>query len=123
MKVCELITHIKKFKGTKTLIQDFGMIADILGEHMGCFLFQLPPSFRYSRARLNLIVSQLDPARRNVVEFRHKSWWNNEVYSAFKEAGMLLQRPVPARRICPNGRGSLPAASRSDALVQARLYG
>jgi uncharacterized protein YecE (DUF72 family) len=90
VKVCELITHIKKFKGTKTLIRDFGMIADILGEQMGCFLFQLPPSFRYTRARLNLIVSQLAPARRNVVEFRHRSWWNDEVYSAFKEAGIIF---------------------------------
>lgn len=33
----------------------------------GCLLFQLPPSFRYTKARLNSIVSQLDPARRNVV--------------------------------------------------------
>src|ERR1700760_3373032 len=69
VKVCELITHIKKFKGTKTLIRDFGMIADILGERMGCFLFQLPPSYRYTKTRLNDIISQLDPARRNVVEF------------------------------------------------------
>jgi hypothetical protein len=30
---------VKKFKGTKTLIKDFGMIADILGVRMGCFLF------------------------------------------------------------------------------------
>ena len=28
VKVCELITHIKRFRGTKTLIKDFGMIAD-----------------------------------------------------------------------------------------------
>jgi uncharacterized protein YecE (DUF72 family) len=28
VKVCEHITHIKKFKGTKTLIRDFGMIAE-----------------------------------------------------------------------------------------------
>jgi len=69
VKVCELITHVKRFKGTKTLIKDFGLIADILGEQMGCFLFQLPPSYRYSPARLDGIVSQLDPARRNVVEF------------------------------------------------------
>ena len=61
VKVCELITHIKKFKGTKTLIKDFGMIADILGDRMGCFLFQLPPSYRYTKARLKDIVSQLDP--------------------------------------------------------------
>ena len=52
VKVCELITHIKKFKGTKTLVKDFGMIADILGERMGCFLFQLPPSYRFTKARL-----------------------------------------------------------------------
>ena len=95
MKVCEHITHVKKFKGTKTLIRDFGMIADILGERMGCFLFQLPPSYRYTKARLNAIVSQLDPVRRNVVEFRHESWWNEEVYGAFRKGRnhlLLLQR-------------------------------
>jgi uncharacterized protein YecE (DUF72 family) len=64
---------VKRFKGTKTLIKDFGLIADILGYRMGCFLFQLPPSYRYTRTRLDSIVSQLDPARRNVVEFRHAS--------------------------------------------------
>ena len=62
VKVCELITHIKKFSGTKTLVKDFGMIADLLGERMGCFLFQLPPSFHYTKARLNTILCQLDPA-------------------------------------------------------------
>src|SRR5215218_11240365 len=49
VKVCELITHIKRFRGTKSLIKDFGMIADILGDRMGCFLFQLPPSHRYTK--------------------------------------------------------------------------
>ncbi len=90
VKVCELITHIKKFSGTKTLVKDFGMIADILGERMGCFLFQLPPSFHYSKARLNAILRQLDPARRNVVEFRHASWWNETVYAAFRETGTIF---------------------------------
>ena len=90
VKVCELITHVKKFKGTKTLIKDFGMIADVLGDRMGCFLFQLPPSYRYTKVRLKDIVSQLDPSRRNVVEFRHASWWNEEVYSAFRTAGIIF---------------------------------
>jgi uncharacterized protein YecE (DUF72 family) len=90
IKVCELITHVKRFKGTKTLIRDFGMIADILGEQMGCFLFQLPPSYRYTKTRLNDIVSQLDPGRRNVVEFRHASWWNEAVYNAFRKAGIIF---------------------------------
>jgi len=66
VKVCEIITHVKRFRGTKTLVKDFGLIADILGDRMGCLLFQLPPSYRYTRARLDAIVGQLDPARRNV---------------------------------------------------------
>ena len=90
VKVCELITHIKRFRGTKTLIKDFGMIADILGDRMGCFLFQLPPSHRYTKARLTAILGQLDPARRNVVEFRHASWWNETVYSAFCQTGTIF---------------------------------
>jgi uncharacterized protein YecE (DUF72 family) len=89
IKVCELITHVKRFGGTKTLIKDFGMIADILGDAWGV-LFQLPPSFLYTRARLNAIIDHLDPQRRNVVEFRHKSWWNEDVYSAFRRAGIIF---------------------------------
>jgi len=57
---------------------------------MGCFLFQLPPSYRYTKARLNAIVKQLDPARRNVVEFRHKSWWNDTVYDTFRDKHIIF---------------------------------
>ena len=90
VKVCELITHIKRFARTKTLVKDFGLIADLLGPRMGCFLFQLPPSFHYTRARLKRILDQLDHRRRNVVEFRHRSWWNETVYDAFLETGTIF---------------------------------
>lgn len=90
VKVCELITHVKRFKGTKTLVRDFGFIADLLGARMGCFLFQLPPSFHYTRARLNTILSQLDHRRRNVIEFRHRSWWREDVYERFRETGTIF---------------------------------
>lgn len=90
IKVNELITHTKRFRHTKTLIRDFGYIADLLGPRMGCFLFQIPPSYDYSPARLRSIVEQLDLIRRNVVEFRHASWWNEKVYTAFREAGIIF---------------------------------
>ena len=90
VKVCELITHVKRFAGTKQLVQDFGLTADLLGPRMGCFLFQLPPSFHYTSARLKRILSQLDHSRRNVVEFRHKSWWNEAVYTAFRDVGTIF---------------------------------
>lgn len=90
VKVSELVTHVKKFEGTAELVQDFGYIADMLGDRFGCFLFQLPPSFRFSQERLDNIVGQLDPSRRNVVEFRHASWWNEEVYAAFRKKGIIF---------------------------------
>jgi uncharacterized protein YecE (DUF72 family) len=90
VKVCELITHIKRFKGAKKLIADFSFIADLLGPAMGCFLFQLPPSFHYSPARLSAILGQLDHSRRNVVEFRHSSWWNETVFAAFRVTGTIF---------------------------------
>ncbi|WP_449397165.1 DUF72 domain-containing protein [Devosia riboflavina] len=90
VKVSELITHIRKFEGTESLVKDFGHIADVLGPRMGCFLFQLPPSFPYSVERLQTLLRQLDPTRRNVIEFRHTSWWRDDVYSAFEEAGAIF---------------------------------
>ena len=90
VKVCELITHVKRFANTKHLVRDFGLIADLLGPRMGCFLFQLPPSFHFTPARLKRILGQLDHRRRNVVEFRHRSWWNEAVYSAFRETGTIF---------------------------------
>ncbi len=90
VKVCELITHIKRFEGTHDLIQDFSYIGDMLGHRMGCFLFQLPPSVRYTPQTLELILRQLDPRRRNVVEFRHKSWWEENVFKKFEAAGVIF---------------------------------
>jgi uncharacterized protein YecE (DUF72 family) len=90
VKVSELITHVKRFAGTRELVRDFGHIADLLGPRMGCLLYQLPPSYRFTPARLSRILGQLDPARRNVVEFRHRSWWDERVFAAFRATGTIF---------------------------------
>jgi uncharacterized protein YecE (DUF72 family) len=90
VKVCELITHVKQFVRTATLVKDFSFIAEVLRTHMGCLLFQLPPSFHYSARRLKRILDQLDPRRRNVVEFRHFSWWNKQTILAFKKTNTIF---------------------------------
>jgi uncharacterized protein YecE (DUF72 family) len=90
IKVNELITHTKRFKAAKRIVKDFNLIGDILDGHMGCFLYQLPPNYKYTKLRLQNIIEQLDLRRRNVVEFRHESWWNEKVYSAFKEHGITF---------------------------------
>src|SRR5258705_65252 len=46
----------------------------------------LPKKLRHPRHQHLL----LRPAHRNVVEFRHASWWTEEVYSAFRKAGIIF---------------------------------
>ncbi len=90
VKVNGEITHERRMVRTKRLVESFYEIADILGGQMGCFLFQFPPSYKYTPARLKSIVAQLDPARRNAVEFRHKSWWRQSVYRAFEKRKLIF---------------------------------
>lgn len=88
VKVNQEITHGKRMVRTKDLVREYYQIAATLGDRMGCFLFQFPPSYHYSASRLKSLTAQLDPTYRSVVEFRHKSWWRPSVYSAFAQAGI-----------------------------------
>jgi uncharacterized protein YecE (DUF72 family) len=90
VKVNGVITHDKRFKGTKRLVRDFYELMEPLGKKLGCLLFQMPPSFRYSKARLKNILGQLDDRFRNVLEFRHKSWWRKDVYRALERAKVIF---------------------------------
>jgi uncharacterized protein YecE (DUF72 family) len=90
VKVNRIITHNKRFQGTQDLIREFYQIADVLGPKMGCFLFQLPPNFEFTSERLELILSQLDSTHKNVLEFRHASWWTPEVFSALKKHKIIF---------------------------------
>jgi uncharacterized protein YecE (DUF72 family) len=90
IKVNRSITHDKRFQGTQDLIRQFYQIADVLGPRMGCFLFQLPPNFEFTPARLELIISQLDVIHRNVLEFRHASWWTPEVFQALRKHNIIF---------------------------------
>lgn len=81
VKAPRAITHYKKFNDTEKLIEDFyKTIREGLKEKLGCVLFQMPPRFDYKAGRLQKIINSLDTSFNNVLEFRHASWWSEEVY-------------------------------------------
>ena len=81
VKAPRAITHYKKFIDTERLISDFyNTIEEGLKEKLGTVLFQMPPRYDYTEERLERIISSLDKSFNNVLEFRHVSWWNAEVY-------------------------------------------
>ena len=91
VKAPKLITHIKKFVECEREINDFYQICrEGMNDKLGCVLFQLPPSFRYSPERLELIINSLNHDFKKVIEFRNESWWTQEVYDEFIKNNLIF---------------------------------
>lgn len=81
VKAPRTITHYKKFKDAHQEISDFYSVVQLgLQEKLGAVLFQTPPSFAYTQENLDNILSHLLPGVTNVLEFRHASWWQPEIW-------------------------------------------
>jgi len=86
VKAPKFITHLKRFNiEPGELNQFYNLVSEGLQHKTGCFLFQMPPSFSYTQERLEQILKHLDPALKNVVEFRHISWWQQEVFDILRK--------------------------------------
>ncbi|MES2622533.1 MAG: DUF72 domain-containing protein, partial [Bacteroidota bacterium] len=91
VKAPKLITHMKKFTECERLMDDFYTACEEgLENKLACTLFQLPPSIIYSEEKLNQILHLLKPAFKNIIEFRHKSWWSKKVYDRLAEQGITF---------------------------------
>lgn len=91
VKMYKGVTHYKKFADCQREISDFyAVCANNLKEKLACILFQLPPSFSFSAERLSLILDSLDHSFTNAIEFRHASWWCDEVYETLQKAGIIF---------------------------------
>lgn len=91
IKIPKTITHIKRLKDTAAETGDFcNYIHSGIKEKLAGFLFQMPPTFHFSNEDLEKVIETVDPEFLNVVEFRHKSWWNEEVLKTLKEKNIVF---------------------------------
>lgn len=91
VKAPRLITHLKRFNDTESLISDFyGLVREGLKHKLGPILFQLPAKLVYDEDVLNRIVESIDNKFINVVEFRHESWWKKEVREKLTEHRIIF---------------------------------
>jgi len=89
VKGSRYITHMLKLKNVSQALQKFLEIAALpLQDHLGPILFQLPPSFRFERERLESFLDLLPPNHLYSFEFRHQSWFSNEVYGLLESYGV-----------------------------------
>jgi uncharacterized protein YecE (DUF72 family) len=85
LKVPEAITHKKRLKDAGDSVSKFLEIAGKLAKRLGPLLFQLPPTFMKDAPRLRVFLALLPPERRVAFEFRHPSWFDDEVFGLLRE--------------------------------------
>jgi len=80
LKANRQITHLKKLKEVKGDVRYFTILADNLQDKLGCILFQLPPSLTFDERLLEDFLSTLSSGHKNVIEFRHESWYTERTF-------------------------------------------
>ena len=82
VKAPRIITHFKKLNDCEELLHSFyEIIGNGFKEKLGCVLFQFPPRYSYTKDKIKKVIASMNSSFMNVLEFRHLSWWNDEVFS------------------------------------------
>lgn len=86
------ITHLKRLVDTGAELALFMESAAGLGAKLSAILWQFPPSFKRisedDEALLTGFLAQLPSSARQVVEFRHASWFVDSVYALLDRYGV-----------------------------------
>lgn len=90
LKASRRITHFKRLKGTEDETAYLLRTAASLGEKLGAILFQLPPNLSKDLDRLSRFLDLLDGSARAAIEFRHPTWFEDDVMEQIRSRGLAL---------------------------------
>jgi uncharacterized protein YecE (DUF72 family) len=92
VKVSRYITHVKRLLDVPLhLPLLYARLEPLLrSPKLGPFLWQLPPTFRADVDRLARALEHLHDGHRHAFEFRHPSWFREDVYTLLREHGVAL---------------------------------
>jgi uncharacterized protein YecE (DUF72 family) len=90
LKGPQRITHFMRLASVEEPLSFFSSAAAELGASLGPVLWQLPPSMRKDAGRLRDFLALLPRGGRTVLEFRHPSWFDDEVLGILAAAGAAL---------------------------------
>jgi len=79
------ITHIKRLNETDDSVSYLLEVSGVLKDHLGPLLFQLPPYLKKDLERLRRFLKLLPPNRKAAFEFRHQSWFDEELFALLRE--------------------------------------
>jgi uncharacterized protein YecE (DUF72 family) len=90
VKVSRYLTHIKRLQDVPVHLPLLYERIEPLRPKLAVFLWQLPPTFKADVPRLATALEQLPRGERHAFEFRHASWFTDEVLTLLREHGVAL---------------------------------
>ncbi len=84
VKGSRFITHMKKMTNLNDALERFFEPLEPLADRIGVILWQLPPMLHKNASRLDQFLSMLPRQYRYAVEFRHRSWLDEEVFGVLR---------------------------------------
>ena len=90
IKASQKITHFTRLKPESAdAVAYLLKVTKTLGAKLGPILFQLPPNLKKDFDRLSAFVATLPAEAKYTIEFRHESWFGDDVYE------LLRSRDIP----------------------------
>src|SRR5436309_1572000 len=92
IKASRKITHFDRLKTPSEALGYLVHIVARLEGRLGVLLFQLPPNLKRDDDRLESFLGALPPGLPRAFEFRHESWFVDEVYERLRryDAGLCI---------------------------------
>ncbi|HET9977400.1 MAG TPA: DUF72 domain-containing protein [Burkholderiaceae bacterium] len=128
IKASKRITHIARLAADAAAEPVAYLYKNLaaLGAKRGPVLFQLPPLLKKDAARLQDFLQLLPEGHRAAFEFRHDSWFDDDIYALLKRAGASLcvseredSAPPPLVETAPWGYVRLRLETYTDADLAA----
>jgi uncharacterized protein YecE (DUF72 family) len=79
VKVSRYLTHIRRLRDPAEPVARLTARAEGLGDRLGPYLLQLPPTLRAAPEALDACLACFPREARVAVEPRHESWWSDDV--------------------------------------------
>lgn len=90
VKAPQRITHQLRLKNAGEALAALLAATELLAEKQGPILFQLPPFMKKDVPLLQAFLAEMPRRCHAAFEFRHPSWFADEVYEALRAAGAAL---------------------------------
>lgn len=90
LKAPKRITHDRRLHDIDDPLRVFCDVARMLAGKLGVLFFQLPPNFKKDAGRLGDLLVAVPPGVRCAFEFRHPSWFEDEIYALLRTRDAAL---------------------------------